>query len=89
MSPGLARSAAKARHDPTRPCTSLAPHLAGERVWHQLWHVPRPTAPGSAGQTVDDLQQDVAAWRATTRLNTSVMLAAADGSTPFNGTADC
>ena len=67
MSPGLARSAAKARHAPTRPCTSLAPHLAGERVWHQLWHVPRPTAPGRDGQTVDDLTQDVAAWSATTR----------------------
>jgi group II intron reverse transcriptase/maturase len=66
MSPGLERRAAKARHEPKLCFTSLAHHIDAERLWRNLCHVPRHTAPGSDGQTVDELKQDVVAWSAAT-----------------------
>jgi retron-type reverse transcriptase len=47
--------------------TSLAHHLDAERLWHNRCHVPRQTAPGSDGQTVDEAKQDVGAWSEATR----------------------
>jgi RNA-directed DNA polymerase len=67
MSTGLERIAAKARQAPTRRLTSLAHQIDAERRWHHLCHVPRQTAPGSEGQTVDDVKPDVGAWSAATR----------------------
>src|SRR5215510_16531754 len=52
MSPGLERIAAKARQEPKLCFTSLAHHIDAERLWRNLCHVPRHTAPGSDGQTV-------------------------------------
>jgi RNA-directed DNA polymerase len=66
MSPGLERIATTARQEPTPCFTSLAHHIAAERLWRHLCHVPRHTAPGSDGQTVDDLKQDCVAWSAAT-----------------------
>jgi RNA-directed DNA polymerase len=66
MSTGLERRAAKARQEPKLRFTSLAHHIDVERLWHNLCHVPRHTAPGSDGQTVDELKQDFAAWSAAT-----------------------
>jgi len=66
MSTGLERIAAKARQDSTLRFTSLAHHIDAERLWHNLCHVPRHTAPGSDGQTVDELKQDVVAWSEAT-----------------------
>jgi RNA-directed DNA polymerase len=66
MSTGLERLAAKARQEPKLRCTSLAHHLDAERLWHHLCHVPRQTAPGSDGQTVDDVTQEFGAWSEAT-----------------------
>ena len=66
MSTGLERITAKARQEPTLRFTSLAHHIDAERLWRNLCHVPRHTAPGSDGQTVDDLKQVFVAWSAAT-----------------------
>ena len=66
MSTGLERIAAKARQEPTLRCTSRAHHLDAERRWHNLCHGPRPTAPGSEGQTVDEAKQEFGAWSEAT-----------------------
>src|SRR5919109_4290834 len=66
MAPGLERIAAKARQEPKLCFTSLAHHIDAERLWRNLCHVPRHTAPGSDGQTVDELTQDFVAWSAAT-----------------------
>jgi retron-type reverse transcriptase len=66
MSTGLERIAAKARQEPKLRFTSLAHHIDGERLWRNLCHVPHHTAPGSDGQTVDELKQDFVAWSAAT-----------------------
>jgi hypothetical protein len=57
MSTGLERIAAKARPEPTLRFTSLAHHIDAARLWHNLCHVPRQTAPESDGQTVDELHR--------------------------------
>jgi RNA-directed DNA polymerase len=44
----------------------LAHHIDAERLWQNLGHVPRHTAPGSDGQTVDELKQDFAVWSEAT-----------------------
>jgi RNA-directed DNA polymerase len=66
MSTGLERITAKARQEPKLRFTSLAHHIDAERLWRNLCHVPRHTAPGSDGQTVDDLKQVFVAWSAAT-----------------------
>jgi RNA-directed DNA polymerase len=66
MSTGLERIAAKARQEPTLRFTSLAHHLDAPRLWQTLCHVSPHTAPGSDGQTVDDLKQEFVAWSTTT-----------------------
>jgi RNA-directed DNA polymerase len=66
MSTGLERIAAKARQEPTLRFTSLAHHLDAERLWQNLCHVPPHTAPGTDGQTVDDVKQDFLPWSAAT-----------------------
>lgn len=66
MSTGLERIAAKARQEPKLRVTSLAHHLDAERLWHHLGHVPRQTAPGSDGQTVDEVKQAFGAWSEAT-----------------------
>ena len=73
MSTGLERKAAKARQEPKlqnrsrrrerkHRCTSLAHHIDAERLWPNLCHVPRQTAPGRDGQTVDEVKQEFGAW---------------------------
>jgi|RhiMethySRZTD1v2_1073278.scaffolds.fasta_scaffold395776_1 RNA-directed DNA polymerase len=66
MSPGHERIAAKARQEPKLRFTNLAHQIDTERLWRNLCHVPRHTAPGSDGQTVDELKQDFVAWSAAT-----------------------
>ena len=66
MSTGLERRAAKARQEPKLRVTSLAHHLDAERLWHNLCHVPRQTAPGRDGPTVDDATQEFGAWSEAT-----------------------
>lgn len=66
MATGLERIAAKARQEPQLRFTSLAHHLDAIRLWQNLCHVSPHTAPGSDGQTVDDLKQAFVAWSTTT-----------------------
>ena len=66
MPTGLARIAAKARQVPQLRFTRLAHHSDAERRWQHLCHVPHHTAPGSDGQTADEVKQDVAAGSAAT-----------------------
>jgi RNA-directed DNA polymerase len=66
MPTGLERIAAKARQEPKLCFTSLAHHLDAERLWQNLCHVPPHSAPGSDGQTADELKQDFVAWSAAT-----------------------
>ena len=66
MITGLEKIAAKARQEPKCQFTSLAHHIDAERLWQNLCHMPRHTAPGCDGQTVDELKQDFARWSAAT-----------------------
>jgi RNA-directed DNA polymerase len=66
MSTGLERIAAKARQEPTLRFTSLAHHIDAARLWQNLCHVPHHTAPGSDGQTAEELKQDFGAWSEAT-----------------------
>jgi RNA-directed DNA polymerase len=66
MPTGLERIAAKARQEPKLCFTSLAHHLEAERLWQALCHVPPHSAPGSDGQTVDELKQEFSAWSTAT-----------------------
>ena len=66
MATGLERIAAKARQEPQLCFTSLAHHSDAARLWRNLCHVPHHTAPGSDGQTVDELKQDFVAWSEAT-----------------------
>jgi RNA-directed DNA polymerase len=66
MPTGLERIAAKARQEPKLRFTSLTHHLDAERLWQTLCHVPPHSAPGSEGQTVEELKQDCVAWSAAT-----------------------
>jgi RNA-directed DNA polymerase len=66
MSTGLERLAAKARQEPPLRFTSVAHHLDAPRLWQNLCHVSPHTAPGSDGQTVDDLKQACAPWSTAT-----------------------
>jgi RNA-directed DNA polymerase len=67
MPTGLERIAAQARQEPKLRFTSLAHHIDAERLWQNLCHVPRHTAPGSDGQTVDELKQDFVPWSEATQ----------------------
>jgi RNA-directed DNA polymerase len=67
MSTGLERLAAKARQEPKLRLTSRAQHSDAERLWHNLGHGPRQTAPASAGQPGAEVQQEFGAWREATR----------------------
>lgn len=64
MITGLEKIAAKARGEPKLQFTSLAHHIDAERLWQNLCRIPRRTAPGSDGQTVDEVKQDFPAWSA-------------------------
>jgi group II intron reverse transcriptase/maturase len=44
----------------------LAHHIDAERLWQNLCRVPHHTAPGSDGQTADELKQDFAVWSEAT-----------------------
>src|SRR5262245_27886751 len=67
MSTGLERIAVKARQEPKLRVTSLAHHIDAERLWHNLCHVPRQTAPGRARQTGEAVRQGFGAWSEATR----------------------
>ena len=67
MTTGLEKIAAKARQEPKLCFTRLAHHLDAERLWQNLGHVPRDTAPGRDGLTVEAVKQAFSAWSGATR----------------------
>jgi len=54
--------AAKARSDPTLCFTSLAHHLTQKRLWTSLSHIPKNSAPGCDGQTVEEAKEEFDIW---------------------------
>ena len=66
MTTGLEKIAAKARQEPKLCFTSLAHHIDAERLWQNLCHVPRDTAPGSDGLSVEEVKQTFPAWSGAT-----------------------
>lgn len=62
METGLERIAAKARKEPKLRFTSLAHHLTRERVWKNLCHIPKNSAPGVDGHTVPEAKAGFNAW---------------------------
>jgi RNA-directed DNA polymerase len=66
MPTGLERVAAKARQEPKLRFTSLAHHIDTERLWQNLCRISPHTAPGSDGQTADELKQDFSVWSEVT-----------------------
>lgn len=66
MTTGLEKIAVKARQEPKLQFTSLAHHIDADRLWQNLCHLSRHTAPGSDEQTVDELKEEFAAWHEAT-----------------------
>jgi len=62
MTTGLERIAAKARGEPTLRFTSLAHHITQERVWTNLNQIPKRSAPGIDGQTVEAALNNFNNW---------------------------
>lgn len=62
METGLERIAVKARKEPKLRFTSLAHHLTRERVWKNLCHIPKNSAPGVDGHTVPEAKAGFNAW---------------------------
>ena len=62
METGLERITAKARSEPELRFTSLAHHITQERVWENLCHIPKRSAPGVDGQTVTEAKESFREW---------------------------
>src|SRR6202165_2638149 len=62
METGLERIAAKARSEPKLRFTSLAHHITRERLWANLGHIPKRSAPGVDGQTVMEAKESFGEW---------------------------
>jgi len=62
MTTGLERIAAKARGEPNLRFTSLAHHITQERVWTNLNQIPKRSAPGIDGQTVEAALNNFNDW---------------------------
>lgn len=62
MTTGLERIAAKAREDGKLKFTSLAHHVTEELLWESLCHIPKDSAPGSDGQTVEEAKETFKQW---------------------------
>jgi RNA-directed DNA polymerase len=62
MTTGLERLAAKARKDRKLKFTSLAHHVTEELLWESVCHIPKNSAPGCNGQTVEEAKKDFKQW---------------------------
>jgi RNA-directed DNA polymerase len=62
MTTKLERIAAKAGKEPTFQFTSLAHHMTRELIWKSLQHMPKGTAPGIDGVTVEEAERDFPIW---------------------------
>jgi group II intron reverse transcriptase/maturase len=62
MTTGLERIAAKAREDRKLKFTSLAHHITEELLWEGVCHIPKDSAPGCDGQTVEEAKTNFKQW---------------------------
>lgn len=62
MTTGLERIAAKAREDRKLKFTSLAHHVTEELLWESVCHIPKDSAPGCDGQTVEEAKENFKQW---------------------------
>ena len=62
MTTKLERIAVKAWENPELKFTSLAHHITEERMWKNLTQIPRRSAPGCDGQTVDEARENFKGW---------------------------
>ena len=62
MTTGLERIAAKAREDRKLKFTSLAHHVTEELLWESVCHIPKDSAPGCDGQTVEEAKKNFKQW---------------------------
>lgn len=62
MTTGLERIAAKAREERKLKFTSLAHHITEELLWESVCHIPKGSAPGSDGQTVEEAKKSFKQW---------------------------
>lgn len=62
METGLERIAEKARCEPARRFTSLAHHITPDRVWMNLWKIPKRSAAGVEGQKVPEAKESFEEW---------------------------
>jgi group II intron reverse transcriptase/maturase len=62
MATKLEQIAAKARREPNLRFTSLAHHITRERVLKNLQQIPKHSAPGVDGQTVEGAKQSFEEW---------------------------
>jgi group II intron reverse transcriptase/maturase len=62
MQTGLERIAEKARKETKLVFTSLAHHLTRELIWESLGHIPKGSAPGVDGQSVEEAKEDFGNW---------------------------
>ena len=62
MATGLERIAAKARDEAKTRFTSLTHHITKESLWQSLCHIPKDSAPGIDGQTVEEAKEEFPNW---------------------------
>jgi len=62
MQTGLERIAEKARKETKLVFTSLAHHLTKELIWESLCHIPKGSALGVDGQSVDNAKENFGNW---------------------------
>jgi RNA-directed DNA polymerase len=62
MATKLEQIAVKARHEPNLRFTSLVHHITRERVLKNLQQIPKHSAPGVDGQTVEGAKESFAEW---------------------------
>ena len=62
MQTGLERIAEKARKEAKLVFTSLSHHLTKGLIWESLCHIPKTSAPGVDGQSVDTAKESFGNW---------------------------
>jgi len=62
METGLERIAEKARKETKLVFTSLAHHITRELIWESLCHIPKESAPGIDGQSVESAKEKFGDW---------------------------